>query len=167
MSLSLGLVLTPFYVIFNKGKVGLGSTLLCLSDLIFKQALVVIQDLLRVLIIRIACQNADNASVLLQPILSWIRDSVSESSSPSDTDVYKVNIFCHYYSLEFIYSDNLNVIIFHLSDFFSLWFQIYRLLDFLGSLLEHPCGKVFYFSLTSLLLLLLFFSIYAFFSINL
>lgn len=70
-------------------------------------ALVVIQDLLRVLIIRIACQNADNASVLLQPILSWIRDSVSESSSPSDTDVYKV----------------------------------YRLLDFLGSLLEHPCGK--------------------------
>ncbi|XP_075637615.1 protein virilizer homolog isoform X2 [Castanea sativa] len=70
-------------------------------------ALVVIQDMLRVLIIRIACQNADNASLLLQPILSWIRDCVSEPSSPSDTDAYKV----------------------------------YRLLDFLASLLEHPCGK--------------------------
>lgn len=62
----------------------------------------VIQDMLRVLIIRIACQNAENACVLLQPILSWTRDCISESSSPSDMDAYKVNIFCHYYSLEFI-----------------------------------------------------------------
>lgn len=87
---SLGLVLTFFLVIVNKGRLGWGY--LCVSDLIFKQALVVIQDMLRVLIIRIACQNADNASLLLQPILSWIRDCVSESSSPSDTDAYKVNI---------------------------------------------------------------------------
>lgn len=87
---SLGLVLTFFFVIVNKGRLGWGY--LCVSDLIFKQALVVIQDMLRVLIIRIACQNADNASLLLQPILSWIRDCVSEPSSPSDTDAYKVNI---------------------------------------------------------------------------
>lgn len=87
---SLGLVLTFFFVIVNTGRLGWGY--LCVSDLIFKQALVVIQDMLRVLIIRIACQNADNASLLLQPILSWIRDCVSEPSSPSDTDAYKVNI---------------------------------------------------------------------------
>lgn len=87
---SLGLVLTFFFVIVNNGRLGWGY--LCVSDLIFKQALVVIQDMLRVLIIRIACQNADNASLLLQPILSWIRDCVSEPSSPSDTDAYKVNI---------------------------------------------------------------------------
>ncbi|XP_059462211.1 protein virilizer homolog isoform X3 [Corylus avellana] len=70
-------------------------------------ALVVIQDMLRVLIIRIACQNAENACVLLRPILSWIRDCVSESSSPSDMEAYKV----------------------------------YRFLDFLAGLMEHPCGK--------------------------
>lgn len=71
-------------------------------------ALTVIQDMLRVLVIRIACLSDDNACVLLQPILSWTRDHVSESSSPSDTDAYK----------------------------------IYRFLDFLSGLMEHPCGKV-------------------------
>ena len=43
---------------------------------------------------------------------------------------------------------------------FSL-IQVYRLLDFLASLLEHPCGKVFYFSL-----IIFFFTIYAFFFFN-
>ncbi|KAL5742054.1 hypothetical protein ACOSP7_028786 [Xanthoceras sorbifolium] len=52
-------------------------------------ALVVIQDMLRVLIIRIACQKAENASVLLRPILSWIRDRASDSSTLSDMDLYK------------------------------------------------------------------------------
>lgn len=52
-------------------------------------ALVVIQDLLRVFVIRIACQNVKYASMLLQPILSSIASLVSESS-PSDTDAYKV-----------------------------------------------------------------------------
>ncbi|KAB1227153.1 hypothetical protein CJ030_MR1G027718 [Morella rubra] len=70
-------------------------------------ALVVIQDMLRVLIIRIACQNAENASVLVRPILSWTHYCVSDSSSPSEIDAYKV----------------------------------YRFLDFLAGLMEHPCGK--------------------------
>lgn len=50
----------------------------------------VIQDLLRVLIIRIACQNTDYASTLIQPVFSSIIHYVSESSSLSDTDAYKV-----------------------------------------------------------------------------
>ncbi|KAL2327346.1 hypothetical protein Fmac_020773 [Flemingia macrophylla] len=52
-------------------------------------ALVVIQDLLRVFVIRIAFQNAKYASMLIQPILFSIIHHVSESS-PSDTDAYKV-----------------------------------------------------------------------------
>ncbi|CAK8571309.1 unnamed protein product [Lathyrus sativus] len=52
-------------------------------------ALVVIQDLLRVFVTRIAFQNVTYASMLLQPILSSIGSHVSESS-PSDTDAYKV-----------------------------------------------------------------------------
>lgn len=70
-------------------------------------ALVVVQDMLRVFIIRIACQSADRASTLIRPIISLIFDCLSESSSPSETDTYK----------------------------------IYRLLDFLASLLEHPRAK--------------------------
>ncbi|RVW47170.1 hypothetical protein CK203_070196 [Vitis vinifera] len=70
-------------------------------------SLVVIQDMLRVFIIRIACQKADNASLLLQPIMSWIRMRLSESSCQTDVDAYK----------------------------------IYRLLDFLACLLEHPRAK--------------------------
>ncbi|TYH21780.1 hypothetical protein ES288_A04G073500v1 [Gossypium darwinii] len=71
-------------------------------------ALVVIQDMLRVFIIRIACQKAEQASKLLRPILSWIHDHSSDLSSLSDTEAYKV----------------------------------YRCLDFLTSLLEHPYAKV-------------------------
>ncbi|KAF5175836.1 Embryo defective [Thalictrum thalictroides] len=70
-------------------------------------ALVVIQDMLRVFIIRIAYQNPDSAVILLRPIISWIHDRISEPYSLSDTDVFKV----------------------------------YRLLDFLASLLEHPHAK--------------------------
>lgn len=70
-------------------------------------ALVVIQDMLRVFIIRIACQKAEHACKLLRPILSGIRDCVSETPSPSVMDTYKV----------------------------------YRFLDFLASLLEHPKAK--------------------------
>ncbi|RZC25775.1 protein virilizer homolog [Glycine soja] len=53
-------------------------------------ALVVIQDLLRVFVIRIACQNAKYASMLIKPALSSVIHHVSESSCPSDTDAYKV-----------------------------------------------------------------------------
>ncbi|KAL5709091.1 hypothetical protein ACHQM5_019815 [Ranunculus cassubicifolius] len=70
-------------------------------------ALVVIQDMLRVFIIRIAYQKPDSAAILLRPIISWINNHVSETSSLTDTDVFKV----------------------------------YRLLDFLASLLEHPLAK--------------------------
>ncbi|XP_028185575.1 protein virilizer homolog [Glycine soja] len=53
-------------------------------------ALVVIQDLLCVFVIRIACQNAKYASMLMEPVLSSVIHHVSESSCPSDTDAYKV-----------------------------------------------------------------------------
>ncbi|XP_058205314.1 protein virilizer homolog isoform X4 [Rhododendron vialii] len=69
--------------------------------------LVVMQDMLRVFIIRIACLNADHACSLLRPIISWVRDRISVLSSLPDTDAYKV----------------------------------YRLLDFLSILLEHPRAK--------------------------
>lgn len=53
------------------------------------QALAVIQDLLRVFIIRIAGQNTDYASMLIRPVLSSIIHLVSESPL-SDTYAYKV-----------------------------------------------------------------------------
>ncbi|CAN0847560.1 Protein virilizer homolog [Linum grandiflorum] len=53
-------------------------------------SMVVIQDMLRVFIIRIACQKVADASVLLQPILSSIRDHLSDFSSMSEIDAYKV-----------------------------------------------------------------------------
>ncbi|KAM1647231.1 hypothetical protein EV2_008988 [Malus domestica] len=70
-------------------------------------ALVVIQDMLRVFIIRIACLRAQSFPILLRPIFSWIRDHAYDTSSPSDTDAYKV----------------------------------YRYIDFIASLLEHPRAK--------------------------
>ncbi|KAI3918020.1 hypothetical protein MKW92_011960 [Papaver armeniacum] len=53
-------------------------------------ALVVIQDMLRVFIVRIACQKDESAVFLLRPIILWIADHVSESTPLSDTDVFKV-----------------------------------------------------------------------------
>ncbi|KVH90545.1 Protein virilizer [Cynara cardunculus var. scolymus] len=70
-------------------------------------ALVVIQDMLRIFIIRMACVHADSAAILLRPMILWIDEWLAESSTLTDTDAYKV---C-------------------------------RLLDFLASLLEHPCAK--------------------------
>ncbi|KAL5992964.1 hypothetical protein ACLOJK_013884 [Asimina triloba] len=52
------------------------------------QALVVIQDMLRVFIIRISCQKVDSALVLLHPVISWIHDHVFKSSL-SDKDIFK------------------------------------------------------------------------------
>ncbi|KAJ4822646.1 hypothetical protein Tsubulata_050472 [Turnera subulata] len=69
--------------------------------------LVVIQDMIRVFITRIACQKAENASLLLRPILSCIRDQVADFQCQSDVDAYKV----------------------------------YRYLEFLAGVLEHPCAK--------------------------
>ncbi|XP_010247298.1 PREDICTED: uncharacterized protein LOC104590359 [Nelumbo nucifera] len=71
-------------------------------------ALVVIQDMLRIFIVRIACQDVDGSIILLRPIISWIEAHVSKKMILSDLDIFKV----------------------------------YRLLDFLASLLEHPCAKM-------------------------
>ncbi|KAK9699314.1 hypothetical protein RND81_08G166700 [Saponaria officinalis] len=49
----------------------------------------VIQDMLRIFILRIARQKAENASVLLQPIVSWIHDHLIESSSLEEIVAYK------------------------------------------------------------------------------
>ncbi|KAK7355018.1 hypothetical protein VNO80_14263 [Phaseolus coccineus] len=53
-------------------------------------ALGVVQDLLRVFVIRISCQNPKYASMLIKPVLSSIVHHASESSFPSDTDAYKI-----------------------------------------------------------------------------
>ncbi|ESW17779.1 hypothetical protein PHAVU_007G267500 [Phaseolus vulgaris] len=53
-------------------------------------ALGVVQDLLRVFVIRISCQNPKYASILIKPVLSSIVHLASESSFPSDTDAYKI-----------------------------------------------------------------------------
>ncbi|XP_022982800.1 uncharacterized protein LOC111481554 [Cucurbita maxima] len=55
--------------------------------------LVVIQDMLRIFIIRLCCHKADSASFLLRPIFLWIRARVSDLSSLSDIDAYKI---CRY-----------------------------------------------------------------------
>lgn len=68
---------------------------------------VVIQDLLRVFIIRVACISPIKASVLLQPLILGIRDHLSDLSSLSDVDAWKV----------------------------------YKSLNFLAILLEHPRAK--------------------------
>ncbi|GAV74125.1 LOW QUALITY PROTEIN: hypothetical protein CFOL_v3_17606, partial [Cephalotus follicularis] len=62
-------------------------------------SLVVIQDMLRVFVVRIAFQKTENASRLMRPILSWIRDYISDLSLPSQTDAYKVRRFCPFYRL--------------------------------------------------------------------
>ncbi|XP_048500624.1 protein virilizer homolog isoform X2 [Beta vulgaris subsp. vulgaris] len=51
--------------------------------------LVVVQDMLRILILRIARQRAEYAIVLLQPIISWVQNHVAEPSSLGDMDTYK------------------------------------------------------------------------------
>lgn len=69
--------------------------------------LIVIQDMLRVFVIRMAYLNSDNASILLRPLILWIGNHLSDLSTLSETDTYKV----------------------------------YRLLDFLAGILEHPRAK--------------------------
>ncbi|XP_019096325.1 PREDICTED: uncharacterized protein LOC104767343 [Camelina sativa] len=53
-------------------------------------ALVVIQDMLRVFVVRIACQRVEHASILLRPIFSSIRDGILDQSSTRDTEAYMV-----------------------------------------------------------------------------
>ena len=51
--------------------------------------MVVVQDMLRVLILRIARQRSEYAIVLLHPIISWIQNHLIENS-PDEIDAYKV-----------------------------------------------------------------------------
>ncbi|CAA7405436.1 unnamed protein product [Spirodela intermedia] len=64
-------------------------------------------DMLRVFIIRISCQRAECAVLLLEPIISWINDHIKGITGQSETDLFKM----------------------------------YRLLEFVASLLEHPYAK--------------------------
>lgn len=59
-----------------------------------------IQDMLRVFIVRIGCLKSETFSVLLQPILLWINEHVSDSYSLSEMDGFKVSFFCSLYILE-------------------------------------------------------------------
>ena len=95
--------------------------------------------MLRVFIIRIACQKAEHASKLLRPILSWIHDHISDLSSLSDTDAYKVITAKLFAQVTCLWLFRLLYQII----FFSSSLQVYRYLDFLASLLEHPYAKVF------------------------
>lgn len=54
------------------------------------QMSVIVQEVLRVFIIRIACLNNDYASQLVKPIVSWISNRLSEQSVLSDAEAYKV-----------------------------------------------------------------------------
>ncbi|XP_074567247.1 protein virilizer homolog isoform X3 [Curcuma longa] len=60
-------------------------------------ALLVIQDMLRVFIIRIACQKEECAVVLLRPIFSWLDSHIDETSS-SEMDTFKVYQLLHFIS---------------------------------------------------------------------
>lgn len=57
----------------------------------------VVKDLLRVLIVRVACQKLEHASTLLRPVLSWLDEHISESISLSDMDVFKVIFMFNYF----------------------------------------------------------------------
>ncbi|KZV32655.1 hypothetical protein F511_36386 [Dorcoceras hygrometricum] len=52
---------------------------------------IVVQDILRIFVVRIACLNIDNASALLKPLLSWISHRLSDPSVLFDVDAYKVH----------------------------------------------------------------------------
>lgn len=60
--------------------------------------LVVVQDMLRILINRIACLGAEKACKLLRPLVSSIRDCINKPLS-SNTDAYKVHRLLHFLSL--------------------------------------------------------------------
>ncbi|KAH6806170.1 hypothetical protein C2S51_031001 [Perilla frutescens var. frutescens] len=72
----------------------LSPQLLKLGDIILHCAVsmsVIVQEVLRVFIIRIACLNIDYASQLVKPIVSWISHRLLEPSVLSDVEAYKVH----------------------------------------------------------------------------
>lgn len=58
-------------------------------------SLVVVQDMLRIFIIRIASQKIECAVVLLRPIISWM-DSLVIETSPSDSFIFKMHRLLHF-----------------------------------------------------------------------
>ncbi|KAG8376803.1 hypothetical protein BUALT_Bualt09G0101900 [Buddleja alternifolia] len=60
---------------------------------------VVIQDMLRIFIIRIARLNLDYASVLVKHVISWISDRLSEPSMLSDVDTFKVHQLLKFFGI--------------------------------------------------------------------
>lgn len=113
--------------------------------LIFYQALVVIQDLLRVFLIRIACQNDKYASMLLRPVLSSIIHHVSESSL-SETDAYKVRIMS---APKFVGFSHLT---WHYPEFSSFIFRSQGILIFLSAYWSTHLARSMHFYFTAFLL---------------
>ncbi|KAJ4781842.1 embryo defective 2016 [Rhynchospora pubera] len=52
--------------------------------------LMVMQDMLRVFIVRLSCQRMEGATVLLDPILSWLNDMANQTTL-SDMEAFKVH----------------------------------------------------------------------------
>lgn len=50
----------------------------------------VMQDMLRVFIVRLSCQRTEGATVLLDPIFSWLNDIVNQTTL-SDMEAFKVH----------------------------------------------------------------------------
>ncbi|CAA0831811.1 embryo defective 2016 [Striga hermonthica] len=98
---------------------------------------VVIQDALRVLVIRIAYLNLDYASQMVKPIISWISHCLSEVSTLSDVDAYKVvkntYDFCHSCHLVPMFVPIISIL--------CVSVQVHQLLKFVAILLEHPYAK--------------------------
>ncbi|KAL9264523.1 virilizer-like protein [Drosera capensis] len=69
--------------------------------------LTAMEDILRVLIIRIACKKPEISSVLVRPIITWISNHLPGPASLSELDAYK----------------------------------LYKYVDFLSHLVEHPVAK--------------------------
>lgn len=79
----------------------------------------VVQDMLRVFIIRVATQRAECAVVLLQPMISWIDNHVDETS-PSEMDIFKVKLQFYFILIDqeiqqfvLIYCSGISVASFH------------------------------------------------------
>lgn len=91
---------------------------------------VVIQDILRVFIIRIAYLNLDYASLLVKPIISWISHRLSEPSTLSDVDADKVNSNGCFYSV----FGSFHLICPLMIMCFCVCYILYRFIDYLSFL---------------------------------
>lgn len=81
----------------------------------------VIQDMLRVFIVRIACQRVEHASILLRPIFASIREGILDHSSTRETEAYKVVALPLYLSMYcLLFLKNL-VLSFRSTDILIFW----------------------------------------------